>query len=209
MTKAAVVQGINNFTKDSVYNGSALPLVNSTSYKKLVDGTLFKNENAPGKVTYNYVIRHGETHFYFEYGIAPLCIFCAAVFSVFWGTLAGLLVKKVNMEDLTDVQKCCDEHGKNAEEAAALGLEKQASAPEVMEVLKLVGEKITEVSFLKSIIKHGLSCRIYNTCFFKQKPNSLFSFRVPKLSSTRNASGSQSGPALSLLSSVLPSISSK
>jgi hypothetical protein len=63
---------------------------------------------------------------------------------VFWGTLAGLLVKKVNMEDLTDVQKCCDEHGKNAEEAAALGIEKQASAPEVMEVLKLVGEKITE-----------------------------------------------------------------
>lgn len=95
--------GINNFKNASHYTGYNLTVTHSKSYPALTQGTHFTQANEPGKVTYNYEILHGETHFYFEYGIAPLCIFCAAVFSVFWGTLAGLLVKKVNMEDLIDV----------------------------------------------------------------------------------------------------------
>lgn len=94
---------INNYVNNTNYTGHGLPLKKSVSYKLLTAGTTFKASDEPGKVTYNYSVMHGETKFYFEYGIAPLCIFCAAVFSVFWGTLAGLLVKKVNMEDLTDV----------------------------------------------------------------------------------------------------------
>lgn len=95
--------GINNYKNNTHYHGATDAMKGSKSYALLVDGTHFKASDAPGKVTYNYQIMHAETKFYFEYGIAPLCIFCAAVFSVFWGTLAGLLVKKVNMEDLTDV----------------------------------------------------------------------------------------------------------
>lgn len=56
-------------------------------------GSRFDAVTNPAKSRYNYSIKHGCTDLYFQDGIAPLCIFCAAVFSVFWGTLAGLLIK--------------------------------------------------------------------------------------------------------------------
>jgi hypothetical protein len=79
-----------------------------------------------------------------------------------------------------------------------------------MATLALVGTKITEVSILKSIIKHGLFV-VYIISFSREKMNAnpILFFRAPKLSFTRNTSGSPSGPALSESSSDLPSISSK
>jgi len=91
------------------------------SYDVLTPGTLFSDKSAPAKTGYNYTVQHGETGMYFEYGIAPLCIFCAAVFSVFWGTLAGLLVKKTNMKDYTSIEACILKYGKTAEQIAQTG----------------------------------------------------------------------------------------
>ena len=38
---------------------------NSTSYAKLMPGSLFTNAEAPGKVVYNYDVAHAETKFFF------------------------------------------------------------------------------------------------------------------------------------------------
>ena len=140
------------------YTGMNDALNSSSSYKQMTTGNLFTMNEEPAKWRYNYDVKHGETHHYFEYGIAPLAIFIAAIFSVFWGTLAGLLVKRVNMDDYTSIETCILKYGKTDEQVAITGGHKQASAQDVMDTLKLVGTKITEVSFLKSIIKHDLFC---------------------------------------------------
>ena len=64
------------------------------------------------------------------------------------------------MSDLRSIEKCIETYGKTEEEVAVIGGHKQANSTEVMATLEKVGTKITEVSFLKSIIKHGLFCSI-------------------------------------------------
>ena len=126
------------------YTGSTDALVASKSYSVIQPGTYFSDESAPAKSVYNFEVLHGETKYYFQYGIGPLCIFCAAVFAIFWGTLAGLLVRKVNMEDYTSIEACILKYGKTAEQLAQIGGEKQKTSEEVMDTLKLVGTKITD-----------------------------------------------------------------
>ena len=64
------------------------------------------------------------------------------------------------MEDYTSIEACILKYGKTAEQLAQIGGEKQKTSEEVMDTLKLVGTKITDVSLLKSIIKHDIHCRL-------------------------------------------------
>ena len=100
---------------NSTSNGWNNTVTNSTSYPKILPGSYFSNNTEPAKFRYNYDVRHGETQHYFQYGLAPLCIFCCAIFSTFWGTLAGLLVKRVNMDDYTSIETCILKYGKTDE----------------------------------------------------------------------------------------------
>jgi len=125
-------------------HGYDLKMSNSTSFHYILKGDLFNSDSQPAKTVFNYDVKHGETDFYFQYGIAPLCIFCAAVFSVFWGTLAGLLIKRINMDDYTTIEACIQRYAKDEETILKAGLAKQASASDVMGVMKDVGIKITE-----------------------------------------------------------------
>jgi len=109
------------FAKVLSYKGMDLALKNSSDFNLILPGTLFTNSTEPAKWRYNYGVKHGETEHYFQYGIAPLCIFCAAIFSTFWGTLAGLLVKRVNMDDYTSIEACILKHGKTDEQVAITG----------------------------------------------------------------------------------------
>jgi len=57
-------------------------------------------------------------------GIAPLLIFCCAIFSVCWGIFAGLMVKRVNMGDLEGVKQCILDNAKDEATLLAIGGEK-------------------------------------------------------------------------------------
>jgi hypothetical protein len=91
------------------------------SYLPIAAGSVFKELDEPGKTQFNFSVQHAETDFYFQFGIGPLCIFCAAVFSIFWGTLAGLLVRRTDMSDLRSIEKCIETYGKTEEEVAVIG----------------------------------------------------------------------------------------
>ena len=74
--------------------------VASPCYDTMKEGTAW---HALAKDRFAYKVYQADVNHYFQFGIGPLCIFCAAVFSIFWGTLAGLLIKRVNMNDHTGV----------------------------------------------------------------------------------------------------------
>jgi len=134
-------------------------------YPIIQDGNHFSAVNEPAKhANFDYAVLHAETGLYFEYGVAPLCIFCAAVFAVFWGTLAGLLVKKTNMKDYTSIEACILKYGKTAEQIAQTGGHKQATAQEVMDTLDLVGQKITEGA-KAFLYKEYIWLTIWSSCF--------------------------------------------
>ena len=46
------------------------------------------------KAAFGYTLNQADEKEFFQMGIAPLLIFCCAIFSVCWGTFAGLMVKK-------------------------------------------------------------------------------------------------------------------
>lgn len=113
------------------------------------------------KDKYSYIVYQADVHDYFQFGIAPLCIFCCAVFSIFWGTLAGLLIRRVNMNDYTGVELCIKQFEKSEETIAKAGLKPQEPADVVMRTLNAVGIKITDVSsFISSTLKGVLSILI-------------------------------------------------
>jgi hypothetical protein len=60
------------------------------------------------------------------------------------------------MTDGKVIKACIDKYAENQALKEAVGGEKQVNEVEILRVLVLVGGKITEVSFLKSIIKHSL-----------------------------------------------------
>jgi hypothetical protein len=123
------------------------------------NGSVFNEWTQPAKFHYNYKIGHGATNKYFQAGIAPLCIFCCAIGSVLWGTIAGFLIKSIDMTDKADlIQKCIDKYAEQQAKKEAVGGEKQATKESILHILEKVGGKITEVSFLKSIIKHNVFC---------------------------------------------------
>ena len=89
-------------------------------------GTCFDKTSQPAKAGYNHSIQYGRKDYYFQSGIAPLCIFCCAVGSVLWGTIAGFLIKSINMKDETTIQKCIERYAENQAKKEAVGGEKQA-----------------------------------------------------------------------------------
>ena len=60
------------------------------------------------------------------------------------------------MTDGKVIKACIDKYAENQAAKEKVGGEKQVDEVEILRVLELVGGKITEVSFLKSIIKHSL-----------------------------------------------------
>lgn len=58
------------------------------------------------------------------------------------------MIRKVNMEDYKGVEACIEKYKKSDETIKKAGLKKQADAKEVMKVMKEVGIRITDVSFL-------------------------------------------------------------
>lgn len=141
-------------------------------------GSVFNKWTQPAKFQYNYSVGHGATNKYFQAGIAPLCIFCCAIGSVLWGTIAGFLIKSIDMTDKADlIQKCIDKYAEQQAKKEAVGGEKQATKESILHILEKVGGKITEVSFLKSIIKHNVfCCLIWN--FFSYKNLTIFLFFI-------------------------------
>jgi len=129
-------------------------------------GTVFDKSSQPAKAGYNHSIQYGRKDYYFQSGIAPLCIFCCAVGSVLWGTIAGFLIRSINMKDDTTIKNCIARYAENQAKKEAVGGEKQKPANEILDTLELVGGKITEVSFLKSIIKHSILVVFLTLLFF-------------------------------------------
>lgn len=122
------------------------PTLAPVGYKGLpvmTENTAWDNK---AKNVFAYKVLQANPDEYFQYGIAPLCIFCAAVFSIFWGTLAGVLIRKVNMDDYKGVEKCIENYAKSEETIRKAGLKPQAPAAEVMKTMKAVGVRITNVS---------------------------------------------------------------
>lgn len=107
-------------------------------------GTCFDKTHQPAKAGYNHSIQYGRKDYYFQSGIAPLCIFCCAVGSVLWGTIAGFLIRSINMKDETTIKGCIARYADNQAKKEAVGGEKQQPADEILRVLELVGGKITE-----------------------------------------------------------------
>jgi hypothetical protein len=87
-------------------------------------GSVFDQFKQPAKAGYNHSIQHGQTDLYFQSGIAPLCIFCCAVGSVLWGTIAGFLIKRINMEDHATIDDCIKRYAVNQAAKEAVGGEK-------------------------------------------------------------------------------------
>lgn len=96
-----------------------------------------------GSAKFNYNVAYGNLEHYFAFGIAPLCIFCAAIFALFWGALAGIFIRRINMKDYEGVQKCIDTYKKDEETIKKAGLKPQAPVNEVMDTLQKVGVRIT------------------------------------------------------------------
>jgi len=116
------------------------------------------------KNMFNFTVLQANPNGYFQYGIAPLCIFCTAVFAIFWGTLAGILIRKINMDDYKGVEDCIKQYEKSAETIKKAGLKPQEPAPEVMKTLKAVGIRITNgaKAFLH---KEYIYLTIWSCCF--------------------------------------------
>lgn len=102
-----------------------------------------------GSADFNYRVAQGNDAHYFAFGIAPLCIFCAAIFALFWGALAGIFIRRINMTDYEGVQKCIETYKKSEETIRKAGLKPQAPVQEVMDTLNKVGVRITNVSIFQ------------------------------------------------------------
>jgi hypothetical protein len=81
-----------------------VPSKAAVGYKGLDAMVENKTWDGLAKNTFNYKVLQANPDEFFVGGIAPLCIFCAATFSIFWGTLAGILIRKVNMDDYKGVE---------------------------------------------------------------------------------------------------------
>ena len=77
------------------------------------------------------------------------------------------------MSDETTITNCIERYAENQALKEKVGGEKQANAKKILEVLNLVGSKITEVSFLKSIIKHNVFV-VLTTFFLDENSNNHF-----------------------------------
>ena len=73
------------------------------------------------------------------------------------------------MKDDTTIKNCIARYAENQAKKEAVGGEKQKPANEILDTLELVGGKITEVSFLKSIIKHSILVVFLTLLFFWMK----------------------------------------
>jgi hypothetical protein len=168
MLTAPVVNCDTTLISTPKYSNCSTPVTDSLKdhgYAIIPNGDWFSEANEPAKHHYfDYVVLHAETHKYFEFGVAPACIFGAAIFAVFWGTLAGLLVKKTNMKDYTSIEACILKYGKTAEQIAQTGGARQATAQEVMDTLELVGIKITEGA-KAFLYKEYIWLTIWSSCF--------------------------------------------
>ena len=102
-----------------------------------------------GSSIFNYTVKPGNDAHFFAFGIGPLCIFCAAIFALFWGALAGVMIRRVNMQDYEGVQQCIEKYKKSEETIKKAGLKPQAPVQEVMDTLNKVGVRITNVSIFK------------------------------------------------------------
>lgn len=81
------------------------------------------------------------------------------------------------MTDEKTINECIAKYAENQKAKEAVGGEKQADATEILRILVLVGSKITEVSFLKSIIKHNVFV-VLTTFFLDEKSNHHFYFHL-------------------------------
>ena len=79
------------------------------------------------------------------------------------------------MTDEKTINDCIAKYADNQKAKEAVGGEKQENATEILRVLVLVGSKITEVSFLKSIIKHNVFV-VLTTFFLDENSNNHFYF---------------------------------
>ena len=74
------------------------------------------------------------------------------------------------------ITKCIEKYAENQKKKEEVGGEKQEDAKHILNILEKVGGKITEVSFLKSIIKHNILVVFLTSLFFEQKSNHHFNF---------------------------------
>jgi inorganic pyrophosphatase len=87
---------------------------------------------------------------HFEVSIAHYFILGAALFSIFWGVVNAVLVRGVDMNDVTPINKALDE---DPEKATAINSENENGESPAMVILnqiKFIGDKVTEgaISFL-------------------------------------------------------------
>jgi hypothetical protein len=79
-----------------------------------------------------------------DFDIAVILIFVAAVASVLWGMFNVYMIRRVDMTKVDTIEKCIELYAKSADLIEKIGGEKQAPAQEVLDLMKLVGVKITE-----------------------------------------------------------------
>jgi inorganic pyrophosphatase len=86
----------------------------------------------------------GTQDTFFQANVAPIFILGSAIFSIFWGVVNALLVKNVDMSDITYVEKTIKEEEEVDDKGEPL------NAEAIMKTIHFCGDKITEgaISFL-------------------------------------------------------------
>lgn len=84
--------------------------------------------------------------------IAHYFILGAALFSIFWGVVNAVLVRGINMDDVTSIEKVLKENNGDPESQPLNGEtgEGAKTSQEILDQIKFIGTKITEgaISFL-------------------------------------------------------------
>lgn len=92
---------------------------------------------------------------FFEANIAPGIILGSAIFSIFWGCVNAMLIKRVDLKDVTVIKNAlkeanCDPEDEEAQPINSAGDGEQWSAARIIEQMEFIGDQITAgaISFL-------------------------------------------------------------
>jgi H(+)-translocating pyrophosphatase len=110
-------------------------LYNTTATATCVDGA----------ATFSCTPHKTATAEYFQMEIAPIFVIGCGIFSVFWGTMAAILVRAVDMDKTDFIEACLKQYAKGEEYYITNPEEhKPESAEFILSQIKLVGTKITD-----------------------------------------------------------------
>jgi len=82
---------------------------------------------------------------YFTANIAPGIIIGSSIFSIFWGCVNAMLIKRVDMKDVSVIKNAlkeagCDPEDEEAQPINSAGDDEQWSAGRIMDQMEFIGD---------------------------------------------------------------------